>query len=94
MLQLRRQLLHQLPPQLLCLQWLQNQCLPWQFGPALLQHLGQLSLQSQGQEPGQKPQEQGHLLAAVLRLLGTAVVPRHCWQQTALRTVMSLLLQG
>ena len=39
MLQLRRHLLRQLPQQLLCLQLLQNQCLPWKFGPALLQHL-------------------------------------------------------
>lgn len=94
MLQLRRQLLRQLPPQLLCLQLLQNQCLPWQFGPALLQQLGHLSLHSQGQEPGQKPRKQAHLQAAVLHLLGTAVVPRHCWQQSALQTVMNLLLQG
>ncbi len=36
----------------------------------------------------------GALAGAVLHLLGTAVVPRHCWQQSALQTVMSLLLQG
>ena len=96
MLQLRRHLLRQLPQQLLCLQLLQNQCLPWKFGPALLQHLGHLSFhpQGQGQGLGQKPQEQAHLQAALLHLLGTAVVPRRCWQQSALQTVMNLLLQG